>query len=309
MADAISLNRLPVQEPAVFSGDSLAYPIWKSAFSLLIGRQPIPATEKLLYLQKYVGGLARESVKGFFLLRNEAAYHGALEVLEQRFGNPFIVAQAFRDKLDSWGVVKNKDCTALRSLADFLRQCVIAAQVVGGMGILDDSQYQKRLIEKLPDWMANRWLRKVNEVKDTKGRYPTFAELADFIAKEADVASDPVFGNLAKPASSAHSSGTSSSTGMQRNAMRTETTPYQSCLYCEAQGHQLPECRKLAAKPLQERREFVMKNKLCFACAISTDHRSRECKDRGTCATCKKRHPTFLHDDNFSWQPSQAVMS
>ena len=39
-----------------------------------------------------------------------------------------------------------------------------------------------------------------------------------------------------------------------------------------------------------------MEKKLCFGC-FSDQHIAKNCKERQTCKTCKKQHPTSLHDN------------
>ena len=56
------------------------------------------------------------------------AYEQARNLLDERFGDPFIVANAFRDKLDAWPDIAPRDGSALRKFADFLRQCNTAMQ-------------------------------------------------------------------------------------------------------------------------------------------------------------------------------------
>lgn len=58
LAEAISANRLPIPEPTVFSGDPLKFNHWKSSFQALIEKKNIPSSEKIFFLQKYVGGVA-----------------------------------------------------------------------------------------------------------------------------------------------------------------------------------------------------------------------------------------------------------
>ena len=318
MTDAISLNRLPVQEPTVFSGEPLQFPTWKSSFAFLIDRQAITANEKLLYLQKYVGGQAKDSIKGFFLLADETAYDAAMKVLEKRYGNPFIVSQAFRDRLDQWGTVKPKDVAGLRSFSDFLLQCVIAAKVVGGMGILDDAQYQKKLVEKLPEWLHSRWIRVVHHTKDAQGRYPLFKDFADFVAKEVEVCSDPVFGSLPRPSSFPDTP------SAKKTAFQTATDPQTVgppqiasndtdnskarpiCQYCCKTGHHVSDCFKLLSFPLSDRQTFIRENKLCFGCG-EPNHISKNCKRRATCKKCQRSHPTVMHDENFQRTPSASA--
>ena len=49
-------------------------------------------------------------------------------------------------------------------------------------------------------------------------------------------------------------------------------------------------------KPLVEKHKFIYDNKLCFGC-LKKGHRSKDCRRKGTCAKCKGRHPTSLHEE------------
>ena len=95
----ISLGRLPVPEPNIFSGDPMQFPEWKNAFTALIARKNIGAADKLFYLRKYTSGAAAKMIQGAFLRSDEAAYKDAWSKLNTRFGDPFIIQRAFREKL------------------------------------------------------------------------------------------------------------------------------------------------------------------------------------------------------------------
>ncbi|XP_023815425.1 uncharacterized protein LOC111948165 isoform X1 [Oryzias latipes] len=49
-------------------------------------------------------------------------------------------------------------------------------------------------------------------------------------------------------------------------------------------------------KPISERVQFVKTKKLCFGC-LRTGHHSKNCEGRSVCVTCKRKHPTCLHED------------
>ena len=120
---------------------------------------------------------------GLFMLRSEGAYQRARDILEHRFGNPFVISEAFRSKLDTWPKVHNNDRTGLWKLSDFLLQCQVAAKEIRDLKILDDIREIKNISSKLPDWIVHRWNRTIAKSKDDVGRYPNFEEFAQFIAK------------------------------------------------------------------------------------------------------------------------------
>ncbi len=114
LAEAMIANRLPVPEPALFTGDPLKFKDWRLSFETLIDRKNIPKNEKLYYLRKYLAGAAKKTVEGFFLLGTEAAYDSAWQLLEKRYGDPFIIVKSFRDKLHGWTKISSKDGCELR---------------------------------------------------------------------------------------------------------------------------------------------------------------------------------------------------
>lgn len=192
ITSSLSLNRLLVPEPAVFSGDPLKFVDFKMSFLTLIGRKPIPAGEKMLYLKSYLTGEARKAVEGFFYRSSEDAYEGVWAVLEDRYGNPFVVQKAFRDKLMKWPKINSNDSSALREFADFLKGCAEAMPHVKGLAILNDCGENHKLLKKLPDWIVRKWSRIVVEELDKSGEYPAFKHFTEFVLKEACIACNPI---------------------------------------------------------------------------------------------------------------------
>lgn len=71
---SITMNRLPIPEPTVFSGEPIHYIKWKASFKSLIDQKGISAADKLYYLKKYVSGPARKCLEGTFFRNDEAPY-------------------------------------------------------------------------------------------------------------------------------------------------------------------------------------------------------------------------------------------
>ena len=126
LADQMSLNRLPPPEPNIFSGDPIQYPAWKAAFNMLIDGKSLPPGEKIYYLKRYLGASVRQVVENYFLLSTEDSYEKARALLDQRYGDPFVIANAFRGKIDSWPKINARDSQSLLKFADFLKQCLAA---------------------------------------------------------------------------------------------------------------------------------------------------------------------------------------
>ena len=165
LASSMALNRLPAPEPSVFEGDPLKYNDWCVTFRSLIEERKITEQDKLHYLRRYVSGPARDAISGYLHLRSNDAFQKAKSVLEERYGNPFIVSEAFRDKIENWPKIPSRDSAALRRFSDFLNQCRVAMTEMKSLEILNDSRENRRMLQKLPEWILTRWNRVVFKTK------------------------------------------------------------------------------------------------------------------------------------------------
>ncbi|KAK0147947.1 hypothetical protein N1851_012313 [Merluccius polli] len=149
--DSIALNRLPMPEPSVFTGDPIQFIEWKASFTSLIDKKNIASADKLHYLKKYVAGPARKTLDGIFYRNDDEAYKDGWNRLNHRYGQPFVIQKAFREKLANWPKVQPRDAEGLRAFADFLHSCLEAMPYVKGLNILNDCEENQKLVQKLPD--------------------------------------------------------------------------------------------------------------------------------------------------------------
>lgn len=143
ISTAMNVKKIAPPEPPVFSGDPLQYPDWKMSFNCLI-EERVPTADRIHYLKRYLNGPAKEAVNGYFLLKDKSAYQRARDVLEERYGNPYMVAEAFREKLDKWPKIDPKNYEDLRRFSDFLLQCSAAMKEMSSLDILNDTREIKK---------------------------------------------------------------------------------------------------------------------------------------------------------------------
>lgn len=296
LTESISCSRLPVPEPTVFSGDALRYNDWKISFQTLIERKNIPAEEKMYYLRKYVSGPAGRAIESYFLLGTKSAYAAAWTLLEERYGNPFLISKAFRDKLDAWPKISSKSSIELQEYADFLRSCKAAMSEIKGLEVLNDCNENQRMLSKLPDWIISSWNRRVTEIQEQSQTFPSFSEFVDFLTIEAKIACNPITSLHALKPSEGEGPKMFKGRSHGTKVLKTNTSEVTSCNFCEKTGHDLQKCWEFMNTPIEERLAFVQEKKLCFGC-LKSGHRSKDCETRETCDTCDRRHPTCLHDD------------
>ncbi|KAL8598023.1 hypothetical protein ACOMHN_011448 [Nucella lapillus] len=326
LAEALSLSRLPIPRPTVFKGDPLAYPAWIAAFNHLVRSDAITPEDKMLILREHIDGPAKQSVGDLYYELSKASYLRALEILESRFGEDYSIAESLKSKLESWPEVKPNDCAALTNFADYLRQCQAMSKKINGLGILNDPSYINKLILKIPRPLAHAWSRKVEKSKRETRLYPSFETFVDFLHFESNALQHVPFlrprkpGNPDTPIDKAGRSNktflTNSGPGADQSeiaSLEDETNagepPSQTgkrnptCLFCK-NAHYVPECKKFAAIPYMKRKEFVMKQRLCFKC-LRPFHRARDCKKTVTCNECKGNHITSMHDPDFKPRSKQ----
>ena len=311
--DSVTINKLPMPMPTVFAGDPIHYIEWRASFTSLIDRKGISSADKLYYLKKYVSGPAHKCIEGTFYRDDDEAYRDAWNKLNQRYGQPFVIQRAFRDKLSKWPKVQTKDAEGLRAFSDFLNACHQAMPHVKGLEILNDCEENQKLTQKVPDWLAARWNRHVS-IALMEGRdFPTFEDFATFVSVEAEIACNPITSMHALHSSSSSyvKRSTNETKGSKVSVFSTQTNAANTenlrsyygrekspCMWCKHDEHQLPKCTDFKEKSLEERRTFIKNNKLCYGC-VKPGHNAKECRHRHTCELCKGRHPTCLHDENY----------
>lgn len=317
IASSLSMNRLPVPEPTTFSGDPLRFTDWKMSFMTLIDRKPLPASEKMFYLKNYLAGEARKAVEGFFYRDSENAYNGAWKVLQDRYGNPFIIQKAFRDKLVKWPKISANDPLALREFADFLQSCTEAIPHVKGLAILNDCEENHKLLKKLPEWIVRKWSRIVVDELDTSGSYPDLTCFTEFLSREARIACNPIASPLLinfKPIddripkrAKAFNTNTQTKSFAQEKQEVNNNKPKSPCFVCKSEAHGITKCPTFAAKSVEDKKTFIHENRLCFGC-LRKGHMTKDCRRRHTCNACNRRHPTCLHEDRKQ-RPVEAIMN
>ena len=60
----------------------------------------------------------------------------------------------------------------------------------------DNPENINKIVQKLPFTLRSRWRRHVNKITEVKRRVVTFADLAQFVEKEARIATHPVFSSI-----------------------------------------------------------------------------------------------------------------
>eukprot|EP00794_Sanderia_malayensis_P004327 gene4327-4900_t len=160
------------------------------------------------------------------------------------------------------------------------------------------------MVEKLPYPLQERWIRVGTSYKrDYNVTFPPFEVFVDFITKEADMRNDVSFilssstGERNPPSRVLRANFASvSKTAVEFNQRaQVETDPSRTCLI-HGSSHALRDCRAFQKKSINERKQLLLKNNVCFKCCSSTSHRACECTVEVKCLTCNSdRHLFAMH--------------
>ena len=302
-------SRFPLSEPAVFSGDPLQYAKWKSAFESFVDRPGIRPAERMHCLEKYTGGSAREAIEGFLTVYSDDSYRNAKELLDKRFGDRFVTTFAFRDKLELWPKISDRDPKALLKYSDFLKQVYSSLSTLNTVDVLNDSKENYKMLRVLPQFLVNKWAGKIADHREQhEDSYPDFKSFVDFVSRHAAIQNDPIIAKLNQKSGSQSQTVKSSSFSTKSSevtssslvgtstssSVQPEKPKVKECLFCKSSSHYLDSCSDFQAKPFEDRRSFLFSNKLCLRCA-RPGHISNRCRVRVFCSVCKKGHVTSMH--------------
>ena len=303
---------LPRLQLSSFTNDPLDYDQFIRNFEHQIESTVDSNQVRLQHLQQCLQGESKELIKGCLYKDANTGYPEAKHLLQKTYGDPYKVSTSYIKRVNDWPTVKPGDDSALHRLSVFLTQCVSAMESLECLALLDHPHNLQALVRKLPFKLQEGWRRHAISLRQSRKSLPQFKDLSNFILREAEVATDPIFSSAAlkshysnvqnqpRPTTTMHKA-TTRATSIQETYSPDKSV--QSCKLCQA-NHDLDDCDKFKEKPLVQRRDYLKENGLCFAC-YQQGHRSRGCTRKRMCKLCGKCHPTSLHDDNYVHAPRQ----
>ncbi|KAJ8045014.1 hypothetical protein HOLleu_07931 [Holothuria leucospilota] len=143
--------------------------------------------ERIAYLEQYTLEEAHKIVVGFSYQDAEVGYPATMAELRRRHGDPEVMANSYIKKVMSWPTIRADYSQALDEFAVFLKECEAATRCVGGLGVLEFSENLKRILQKIPYFMHDKW-RTVVQRLQKNGTIIGFCDFAEFKQN------DPVYG-------------------------------------------------------------------------------------------------------------------
>ena len=176
------------------------------------------------------------------------------------------------------------------------------------------------LVEKLPSWFKTKWSDKIIKLQREQGKdsFPSFNDFAETVKYHAERMNIPQIlssASLREPTKTPTRPGNRNSSIVnltskfdendEEQAQENENKRSTYCFYHKRTTHATNECEQLQRLSFNERKDFLLKNRLCFNCVNSNQHIARNCNEgKQTCKICQQEHATTLHNPTEHVPPS-----
>ena len=187
---------LPKRVIPTFGGNLLDYRMFIQAFEAGIECKEPDSRSRLFYLEQHTCGTAKELVRSCQHMNPEAGYKRARELLDEKFGQRHRLAMAYVDRVLSAESLKNEDVAGLENFSILLASCKNSLKAIGYLNKIENPESMRRIIEKLPFKLQERWRDVADDIMNVKTREVTIEDISSFVDKRVRAMSNPIFGKL-----------------------------------------------------------------------------------------------------------------
>lgn len=159
------------------------------------------------------------------------------------------------------------------------------------MMALDHPSNMQIVVRKLPSALQNPWRDRVVDIRRTRQQVATFKDLVNFVYSCAEAANDPIYGKaaLSEKQSDQQKEDRRRQVVLKRSSFSTNVkgvgkvtnvdgAESKSCPLCNL-NHDLEDCYAFLKKSVDDKKLFLMENKLCFGC-FGNDHMVKGCLNK-----------------------------
>lgn len=294
-ASGMNAIKLPTIKLPTFDGNYLNWLEFKDTFeSVINNNEGIPPINKFHYLRSSLEGSASVVIKSIeFSAKN---YTVAWDLLCQRYNNINILINNHLKALFNIEPLRMESFKALRFIVDNVSKHLRALETLGQPTDKWDTLIIFMISLKLDINSNGRW----EEFKCNLGNLPSLNDFYSFLRGRADVL-ETTYSN--KTAESRQKPTGQSKSLVLSNDKKSDKKSYKSCLVCNNE-HFLHECPTFKGMCVEDRFNEVSKLKLCKNC-LRSGHNAHQCKLKGLCFSCKRKHNTLIHKNDPSCEEPQ----
>ncbi|XP_046745774.1 uncharacterized protein LOC124411010 [Diprion similis] len=293
-----------------FSGDFTEWLNFRDLFKSMVIDAPLSPIERMHYLKTNLTKKASSLIASVPSTADN--FEVAWQLLSSRYDKTRLLTNAQIASLFSLPAMTSESSSDLKVLYNGTSNALGALKALGRPVDNCDDFIVYMTVQKLDKQSRREWEASVGAKKEPS----TFKELQSFL--ENRICSIEALEGATKPRESSASTKTAPSSAVRNSKKPSSSSPHQGvkshvsstsptnqkCALCQ-EGHFVLFCEAFRAKTAEDRRSFVLENKLCLNCL--GHHYARDCRSQKTCQACKGKHHTTLHDSYSS--PATTVNS
>lgn len=290
-----------------FDDDPVHYNVWKNTFRSVAVELGTSASEEIDLLVKWLGP---ETTRQALSIRVASSYNpesGLLKIwerLDARYGAPELVEKSTQMKVTNFAKITANNYHRLYELTDILSEIEslkVDPQYSVLLSYYDSSVGVNPIVSKLPYHLQNKWANRAMKYKlSHRVCYPPFEYFVDFVKQMCSLHNDPSF------VFDSPSNKTVKNVQITTKKTDIDTIKWKCLLHPESKSHSLETCREFRKMQIEDRRQYLKDNKICFRCCGSDQHMIRDCKVDISCEECgSKKHVTALHLFKHELKPVQ----
>lgn len=305
---ALTSNKHPKNLPE-FSGSIKEWPIFLSEFERSTRENNISDTDNLRRLNAALKNDARKTVLP--LLTHPENVSTIINLLKKNYGQTEWVIASLIEEMKNLPNLRDENVDGFRDFYNTVVSTVTTIQNLNCAWYLANPELLSCLVQKLPTLNKALWGHFKADLT-RQGKTVTIEHFSLWLEDELDAQ----FANY-NPMSHKKPQFQSQNNNFNRkfsNFPKKATVLHQNhsddkqnkiCIVCKkGPRHPLYKCEIFMKKTVDERREIVLKNKLCFSC-MNAGHDKSKCTSKNRCKTCNSLHHTVLHKDVEHGQPEQ----
>ena len=288
--EVIHLERLNLPR---FSGKN--YWHWRSIFDVTVLSQTWSDKTKMLRLISCVEGEALDLIRLYPVV--DASFHIALKRLENEYGgNKRLVSEAVKN-VRKGKTIHEEDAGEIRKFISILESTRIVYEDQAAE--LDEAG---ALYQCARERLASGLLRQFLQWCNNKDVSEDFNSLIDFLSQWLNIIKDSKTDNINKVFKKPPITTYSQSLKERQSHVDCNSSYKVHCIWHKKEKntekeHYLGACDEFKLLSVEQKREFVFKNRLCFLC-LKGNHTAKQCKNfKSECRNCVKgnRHHYLLH--------------
>ncbi|XP_037818565.1 uncharacterized protein LOC119608279 [Lucilia sericata] len=305
--------KVPPCDTEEFYGSYEDWPAFKDMFTAVYINHPkLTNAQKLYHLRNKTRGSAGTIVKRYSL--TDENFILAWEALKLRFENKWLLVDKQLQLLFGVKVANVDSGYEIQRIQTTINDCIT---ILTSQGISIDN-WDTILIHvctwKLPEETQTLWQQEI-----AKNPFPRWETMNEFLTSRYEVLEriDSIRNpkvhtrtqeNQAKFNTQPNKNKFNNNSNQPRSQNyftdKTGQTELKQCKLCK-KSHILRSCPQFKTMPVNERIDFVIKNKICENC-LSPVHNTSQCTSTYLCLVCRNKHNTLIHSDsqNLDFSPN-----